>query len=647
MSNKATPRDPLGLLRHYWGYDNFRPKQHEIITSVLDGHDTLGLLPTGGGKSLTFQVPALALDGLTIVITPLISLMKDQVDNLARVGIKATCLHSGLTRAEYKTGLDRCRYGKVRLLYISPEKLQSESFIAEMRTLQVSLIVVDEAHCISQWGYDFRPSYLKINSLRSLFPDVAMLALTASATPEVVDDICRRLDFRPGYNVYRRSFARDNISYIVREDPDKEGRLLRVLESTHGSAIVYVRSRRRTREIAERLADAGFTAGYYHAGLDPVDKTRRQEEWKSGQTRVIVATNAFGMGIDKPDVRVVVHMDPPLSLEEYYQEAGRAGRDGNPAFAVLIVSRHDKGRLTRAITESFPPRDYIGHVYEMAGNYVNVAVGSGYNRLYEFNTPLFLKTFNLQPRPALSALRLLTQAGYIEYMEEVSQQSRVMMTATKEALYHIDTDAVTEHLLNTLLRSYTGLFADFVFINEELLAINSGLRVEQVYESLLRLSRLHALQYIPHKTTPYILYTTSREETRYIEIPRTVYEEQRERLERRVKAMSRYTFADATDTDCRVNLMLRYFGEKTDTTCGHCDLCRDRLANRRNKPASDTLRQSILYMTGQQPRTIDYLARESGQPADKIVDTVRDMAEHDMIALSPDGIVYPISHSAD
>ena len=418
---------PEEVLKHHWGYDTFRPMQRDIIDSVLSGSDTLGLLPTGGGKSITFQVPAMMLPGITIVVTPLISLMKDQVDNLAERGIRAVYFHSGLSRRETELGLTRCRLGKVHLVYISPERLQNERFISELRAMKVSLIVVDEAHCISQWGYDFRPSYLKVASLReTVGTSVPVLALTASATPEVTADIMERLHFREP-KVFARSFTRENLSYVVRYADFKEDTLLRVMRATSGCAIVYVRSRRRCREIAMLLRREGVSADYYHAGLDPEEKEIRQNAWKADEVRVMVATNAFGMGIDKPDVRTVVHFDLPSSLEEYYQEAGRAGRDGREAFAVVIASVRDKATLSRRLSESFPDKDFIRKVYELTGNYLDVAVGDGYGSVYEFNIEEFCHTYSLPPVPAQSALRLLSRAGYLEYIEETSSRSRLMV----------------------------------------------------------------------------------------------------------------------------------------------------------------------------------------------------------------------------
>lgn len=623
------------ILKRYWGYDSFRPRQEEIIMSVLDGRDTLGLLPTGGGKSFTFQVPAMVFEGITVVVTPLISLMKDQVDNLRAAGIRAVCLHSGLSRAEHRLALDRCRLGKAKLMYVSPEKLQSATFIDQLRSMDVSFLVVDEAHCISQWGYDFRPSYLKISLIRELFPDIPVLALTASATPVVVDDIMDKLGFKER-NVYARSFSRDNLSYIVRNDFDKERRLINVLTNTSGSAIVYVRSRRRTREIADMLVRNGISADYYHAGLDATEKNEKQNNWKTDGVRVMVATNAFGMGIDKPDVRTVVHYDIPSSLEEYYQEAGRAGRDGKEAFAVLLVSRADKGRLTRMLSEMFPPKDFIRRVYELAGNFVNVAVGDGYNSVYEFNFALFLKTYDLPPLTTRSAMRLLTQAQYFEFVEEVTMQSRVMITANKSELYSVKLDEAGERVFNMLLRSYTGLFADFVYINESVIARRADVDEQKVYETMLQLSRMHILQYVPRKSTPYLYYTTSRELPKYIDMPRSVYEDQYKRLKERIEAMKRFSFGD---DDCRVNVMLRYFGEKPEAPCGKCDVCRSRNRNRLTKGDKQSIKDSIIYMVGNAPRSLDYIVAESRYAEDDVIEAVRALLSSHILSIDDSDMI--------
>lgn len=626
------------ILLKYWGYNGFRPLQEDIILSVLEGNDTLGLLPTGGGKSITFQIPAIALDGLTIVVTPLISLMKDQVDNLRSHGISAVYLHSGLSRAEHRLAIDRCSLGKAKLLYVSPEKLRSRNFIDHLRHMPVKLIVVDEAHCISQWGYDFRPSYLHINDIRSFFPDAPVLALTASATPEVVDDIMARLHFSKP-NLFSRSFSRDNLSYIVRYGDHKEALMLKVLQATSGSAIVYVRSRKRTKELADFLNKSGIKADFYHAGLASEDKEEKQNRWKDDRCRVMVATNAFGMGIDKPDVRTVIHHDLPSSLEEYYQEAGRAGRDGKHSYAVLLASKPDKAILSRRVSESFPEKDYIRRVYELAGNFLDVAVGSGYNQVYEFNFNLFCKRFDLRPVPAHSALTLLTQAGYIEFTEEISTRSRIMILLMKQELYDLRLDQETDRVFQLLLRTYTGLFADYVFINESLLASRLGISEQAIYEALLSLSRLHAIHYIPRKTTPYILYTTSRELPRYIELPRSVYEEQRSRLERRIEAMKAFAF---TTDDCRVNTMLRYFGENPDKPCGTCDVCRSRrkLTPEQQKQSADNLSRSIMYMASQPGgHTIDHIIRETSAPEQEAIEAIRTLLDEGSISINPDGII--------
>ncbi len=623
---------PLSLLRRYWGYDSFRPLQPRIIESVLNGHDTLGLLPTGGGKSLTFQIPA--LPGLTIVVTPLISLMKDQVDNLRGRGIPAAALHSGLSRAEHRLALDRARLGKIKILYLSPEKLQSSTLTDNLTLMEISLIVVDEAHCISQWGYDFRPSYLKIALLRRLFPNAPILALTASATPEVAGDIMERLEFR-GRTVFSATFSRPNISYIVRYADHKPQMLLRVLRGTAGSAIVYTRSRRRTREVAGMLAAEGISADYYHAGLAAEDKNDKQNRWKAGEVRVMVATNAFGMGIDKPDVRTVIHIDPPSSLEEYYQEAGRAGRDGKPAFAVLITSQSDKATLTRRLNESFPDKDTIRKVYEHAGNFLEVAVGSGYNSLYEFNFPLFCERFGFRPPIARNSLLLLSRAGYIEYVDEVATRSRVMVIMNKHELYSLRLDLVTDQVLQLLLRTYTGLFADYVHISEELLASRLHLSPQQVYESMINLGRLHAIHYVPRKNTPYILYTTSRELPKHIQLPRSVYEDMRTRMSRRIDAVRQFIF-DAGH--CRVNSMLEYFGEKPQSPCGTCDVCR---RNNRYLNTADLqrLRDGILYLAAQPTHTtIDYIASQLSVRPSVLLPVIRALLDEGTITIDGDRI---------
>ena len=635
MSVEAEALTKHEVLRRYWGYDDFRPSQAEIIDSVLAGHDTLGLLPTGGGKSITFQVPALMLPGLTVVVTPLISLMKDQVDNLASRGIRAALFHSGMTQRERELGMTRCRLGKAKIAYVSPERLQNETFLAELRGLRVSLLVVDEAHCISQWGYDFRPSYLRIRPLRRIIGEqVPVLALTASATPEVTADIMERLGFRAPL-IHSRSFTRRNLSYIVRLADNKDEMLLKVLRATSGSSIVYVRSRKRTRELAELISRAGISALAYHAGLDPEEKDLRQDMWKSDRCRVMVATNAFGMGIDKPDVRLVVHYDLPSSLEEYYQEAGRGGRDGLESLAVVITNVRDKATLSRRVTESFPPKDFLGHVYEMAGNFLGVPVGEGYNRTFEFNTTQFCSVYNLPPVPTDSALRLLSRAGYLDYVDETTSRSRLMMLMKRDELYSLRLERRDEEVLQDVLRRYPGLFADYVYISETMLSRHLMLSTEEVYQSLLLLTRMHVLHYIPRTTTPYLHYPTSREEPRHLIIPLEVYERQRERMERRIEAIKEFAFGTG---GCRAAALLRYFGETAADDCGKCDYCRDRRRAAREDADTERLEEAVLYKVAQHTEGLELLdliaALRPVYSDTAIIAAVRTLADRHLLTLT-------------
>jgi len=557
------------ILQQYWGYTAFRGIQEEIIESIGSGRDTLGLMPTGGGKSITFQVPALAQEGLCLVITPLIALMKDQVNNLRARGIKAAAIYTGLTHDEIIVALENCIYGNYKFLYISPERLSSELFLVKLKRIPVTMITVDESHCISQWGYDFRPAYLKIADIRKMLPGVPVLALTATATPEVVKDIQARLEFKQE-NVFRMSFERENLAYVVRPTDSKVHELLHILQRIPGSAIVYTRSRNRTREVAEFLRQQEITAEFYHAGLPNVDKDIRQGKWQRGESRVMVATNAFGMGIDKPDVRLVVHVDLPDSPEAYFQEAGRAGRDGGFAYAVLLVSSRDAQTLKQRIPNTYPDKEFIREIYEHLSYYYQLAMGSGEGVTYEFDLDKFCRNFKHYPVPTDSALRILTQAGYIEYVDEQENASRLMFVVRRDELYGLRNDADTDNLLRVLLRSYTGLFSDYVYIDEHLLARHAGLDFHRVYEILKSLNFNRIIRYIPHKKTPLIRYVRQREEKERLVIPATVYEDRKRAYESRIGAMIEY--ATAVDK-CRSRMLLYYFGEKNEHDCGQCDVC--------------------------------------------------------------------------
>lgn len=564
-------------LKRYWGYDDFRSIQRDIIQSVCEGHDTLGLMPTGGGKSVTFQVPALCMEGVCIVITPLIALMKDQVYQLRQRGILAAAVYSGMSHDDVLRTLDNCILGRTRLLYVSPERLSSDLFVTKLRHMRVSFITVDEAHCISQWGYDFRPSYLDIATIRTLVPDVPVLALTATATPAVVDDIQDKLrrpddDGEGKFSVFSMSFERKNLSYIVRETADKRFELTEILRQSTSSAIVYVRSRRHARELSELLCQEGISATFYHAGLEPVEKDLRQTGWQSDDIRVIVATNAFGMGIDKPDVRTVVHYDCPDSIEAYFQEAGRAGRDGKPAEAILLYGQQDIGKLRKRVADTFPDKEFIRQVYDHLAYYYQIALGDGNGVAHEFNIDDFCYKFHHFSVNVHSALQILQRAGYIEYSADRDNASRVTFTVERDELYRLSGNTPDEdRLIVTMLRNYPGMFTDYAYIDEALLANLSKTDRQQVHQILVQLSRKHIIRYIPPSQLPLLRYTQRREDSRNLLFPPEVYEIRRQQFSNRIESVIAYL---EDHSHCRSRLLLKYFGEKQQEDCGQCDVCK-------------------------------------------------------------------------
>ncbi len=619
----------LSILKQYWGYDAFRGIQASIIESIGAGKDTLGLMPTGGGKSITFQVPALAQEGLCIVITPLIALMKDQVQNLRQRGIKATAVYSGMSRQEILIALENCIFGDYKFLYVSPERISTDIFLNKLRSMKVSMITVDESHCISQWGYDFRPAYLTIADIRQHLPGVPVLALTATATPEVVDDIQQQLQFAEK-NVFRMSFERKNLAYIVRPTENKLDEMLHILKRMSGSAIVYVRSRQRTKEITDLLNKEGISADFYHAGLDNSVKDARQQKWQTDQCRVMVSTNAFGMGIDKPDVRLVIHIDMPDSPEAYFQEAGRAGRDGEKAYAVMLYAKTDKTTLRKRIPDTFPEKEYIKKVYEHLQYYYQMAMGDGQGCVKEFNLEEFCRTFKHFPVQAHSALKLLTQAGYIEYTDEQDNASRILFLVHRDDLYKLHgMSQEIDSVMQILLRTYTGLFTEYIYISEELIMQRTGYDRRQVYHILITLSKRRIIDYIPRKKTPYVIYTRERLDIDRIVITKAVYEERKERYENRINAMIEY--AD-TDYACRSRMLLRYFGEKNECECGQCDVCikKKKQGGASNQSVED-IRSKLMNLLKQSDQTPTELARLMNYEKDLLAEVIEYLLNEELI----------------
>ena len=634
----AQGTDHRQLLKEYWGYDDFRGIQRDIIESISAGRDTLGLMPTGGGKSITFQVPALACEGTCIVITPLIALMKDQVQHLLARGIRAAAIHSGMNRQEMMTAMDNCILGSTKLLYVSPERLSSDIFQKKLRRMRVSFITVDEAHCISQWGYDFRPSYLHIADIRRLKPDIPVLALTATATPEVVDDIQERLGFVQK-NVFQMSFERKNLAYVVRRASDKDAELVHILQSVPGSAIVYVRSRRNAQEISKLLEQQGISATYYHAGLEHATKDERQRNWHDDHFRVMVATNAFGMGIDKPDVRLVIHIDCPDSLEAYFQEAGRAGRDGRKSYAVLLYNDGDERKLKKRIADNFPEKDYIKDVYEHLAYYYQIGMGSGYGHTFTFDIDKFCRQYKYFPIQTDAALKLLERAGYIAYETDPDASARLMFLLERDELYRLEeTTKNEEAVITALLRNYGGLFTDYVYISEGFIAQQTQLNAQQVYLILKGLSHRRILHFIPQRKMPYITYTQRREDIEYLVIPPSVYEDRKRQYERRIQSVIHYA---RNDDVCRSRQLLRYFGERRSTDCGQCDVCIHQQGDITDEAHTAPIRQRICQLLADGQRHFITELHQLHAPTPQLDNALEYLIHEELICLDGSYLYLP------
>ncbi len=616
------------ILTKYWGYSQFKPLQEDVIRSVTEGKDTLVLMPTGGGKSITFQVPAMAMDGICIVVTPLIALMKDQVDRLKRMDIRAMAIHTGMFKEEISISLDNCIYGDYKFLYISPERLRSEVFRARVEKMNVCLLAVDEAHCISHWGYDFRPSYLKIAELRDLLPEnTPVLGLTATATKTVADDIMDKLRFREK-NVLSISFLRKNLVYLCRKVEDKESYLLKTLTNIRGQGIIYVRSRKNTRDIAGFLVKNKIPAEFYHAGLSRELREQKQNSWMSGRVRIIVATNAFGMGIDKDDVRFVIHWDIPDSIESYFQESGRAGRDNEKAWAVQLYNNSDISRARDRIRTSFPPIEKIKDVYELLCNFLNVPVGSGKNGVYDFRLSEFVAKYRLPVGEAYSSLKFLEKDGYIELTEELNNPSRVYFIVSRDDLYKYQVaNSSLDGFIKLILRSYTGMFNGYVAVNEDFLSKKSGLDRDKIYSFLTHLSSHNIIKYIPGKKSALIILIEERLERKALLITKENYADAKQRFEARLESMINYL---SSDTKCRSVALLEYFGQESPR-CGKCDVCISRNELDLSKYEFDIILEKVKGILVEKSMELKSLLEETGGEEDKVIKVVRWLLDHDKI----------------
>ncbi len=621
------------ILKKYWGYDNFRSIQKEIILSVLSKTDTLALMPTGGGKSITFQVPALTMEGTCLVVTPLISLMNDQVESLKKLYIKAMCINSSMTYDELDVNLNNCIYGGYKFLYVSPERLGTELFLTRLQKMVINLIAVDEAHCISKWGYDFRPSYLKIAELRNYLPGIPVLALTATATQKVANDITEKLKFKK-HNFYTTSFERKNLAYLVRYVEDKHNYLIRIIKNIEGSGIIYVRSRRKAKELSAFLYKQNISANFYHAGLSNEERTNRQNEWKTGYLRIIIATNAFGMGIDKPDVRFVIHYEPTDSLEAYFQEAGRAGRDGLKSFAVLLCNNSDKIKLENNISLNFPDIQIIKQVYQALGNYLNIPYGGGKDNVYDFNIEKFSATCNLSAVIIYNCLKILQQEGYLVISKDVNNPSKIHFLATRDDLYKFQVaNAAFDGFIKVLLRSYTGVFTDYVSIDEQTVAHRASIDYDTVYQYLKKLSTLKIISYIPRRTTPVIIFTEERLDDKTLRITPEVYNLRKEIYSGQVLNVIHYAFSEHL---CRSRILLEYFGEKNLHDCGICDICTKKNDTGLTTFEFEDIKNKILIMLNEYPCNFNNLIEFLNFSNEKIIKVIRWLLDNNFVTYLDD-----------
>ncbi|NBC83640.1 MAG: RecQ family ATP-dependent DNA helicase [Bacteroidetes bacterium] len=628
--------EPKEILKQYWGYSSFRPLQEDIVNAALDGHDTFALLPTGGGKSITFQVPGLMKDGVCLVITPLIALMKDQVENLTRRKIKAKALHAGISGNEVKTIINQCLYGDIKFLYIAPERIQSRLFLEKLPEMPVSLLAVDEAHCISQWGYDFRPSYLQIPTIREFHPQVPIIALTATATRDVTDDTIKQLKLR-NTKVFRKSFERKNLTYYVRESENKINDLIKLCKNMSGTGIIYARNRKKTSELAKLLRQHELKADYYHAGLDHETRSEKQEKWRTNRIRIMVATNAFGMGIDKPDVRFVIHIDLPDSLEEYFQEAGRAGRDEKKSFAVLLFDKNDQGVIQKRIANNFPETEIIRKIYQALGNYFQIPLGAGKGSAYDFELMEFAKTYKFSALQVFASLKILQQSGYIEYTEDVNIPSKVLFILNRDDLYKFQVEnAAFDGFIKLLLRSYTGLFSEFTPVQEKVLAKRANISADEVYKYLVKLSKMNVINYIPRRSNPLIVYIEERLDDKNLRIPKAIYKTRKEEYIRQLESV--YNYASSVKK-CRSVVLLEYFNEKDPPACGQCDVCQEKHVPRISQMEFDLISKEINNLTRNQSVPLLQLYDQIKYPQEKIAKTVQWLFDNHVLLQHEDGMV--------